>query len=219
MKNRFFPRFLSLFLLLSLLLSGCGVEPSAVQTTEPNEVPLSFLERWKRENRVDLFLASGECSRALWLVYLQQILPDYLDEFTAAAEEIIRIDSMLEEPSHYNTSAGEDPEAPEHLKRLYDLSAKSGIPFNYAECCREEWECMNYFYCMPGECIFSIRVQTEDCGEERLYCWIYLVYNENWPELLQREDIQKGIGEGMIIPISEKWCMETVYPIDYVFSH
>ena len=47
MKNRFFPRLLSLFLLLSLLLSGCDTTPaeetaaptSAEATTEPTTQP------------------------------------------------------------------------------------------------------------------------------------------------------------------------------------
>lgn len=149
--------------------------------------------------------------RILQIARLKGILKSRIEEFTIAAEEIIRIDEEKGELGTYPVSLGNKSDAPEHLRMLYDLSEGCDARIEYVWHCTEEEPCFIGDACNPGDCTFSYWLRYGEERQNELYCWILLTYNENWSEILQNEDKQYAMEKGFIIPVNEKWCIVTVF--------
>ena len=56
-----------------------------------------------------------------------------------------------------------------------------------------------------NSCIFRATLWIDD----NVYCWIDLVYNENWEQHL--EQYREEVESGYLVPLGDNWCIAWIY--------
>lgn len=68
------------------------------------------------------------------------------------------------------------------------------------------------YYLYPAEsCIFRTTQYYQMNYERSVYCWVNLVYNKNWQEILNSEEYQNYMKEGLIFEVAPNWCIVIEY--------
>ena len=68
-----------------------------------------------------------------------------------------------------------------------------------------------YHTCPAESCIFRTTQYYLLNHQRNVYCWINLVYNENWQEILDSEEYRRCVELGLVKVLAPNWCIVIEY--------
>lgn len=128
----------------------------------------------------------------------KQILDSTLQEFGEAESQLKRNIISLE--------AAEDGEHP-----VYGGLLNTYIRGNRTVFEEVEVNSIRYHGCPAESCIFRTTQYYLLNHQRNVYCWINLVYNENWQEILDSEEYRRCVELGLVKVLAPNWCIVIEY--------
>ena len=68
-----------------------------------------------------------------------------------------------------------------------------------------------YHTCPENSCIFRTTRYYRLNHQPSVYCWVNLVYNENWQEILKTEEYRHCVERGLVKELAPNWCIVIEY--------
>ena len=68
-----------------------------------------------------------------------------------------------------------------------------------------------YHTCPENSCIFRTTRYYRLNHQPSVYCWVNLVYNENWQEILKSEEYRHCVEQGLVKELAPNWCIVIEY--------
>ena len=68
-----------------------------------------------------------------------------------------------------------------------------------------------YHTCPENSCIFRTTQYYRLNHQPSVYCWVNLVYNENWREILKTEEYRHCVEQGLGKELAPNWCIVIEY--------
>ena len=68
-----------------------------------------------------------------------------------------------------------------------------------------------YHTCPANSCIFRTTQYYRLNHQRSVYCWVNLVYNENWQALLETEEYRHSVERGLVKELAPNWCIVIEY--------